>query len=201
MSHPRLWNLLFFAVFWLQQIPSQANRQPETGPAPQLFDCGTLSLYTLLHIEGKTTELSQLEAVLPPPLDPRGYSMKDLQDAARSRGLVLDGLLLEKDPSAIDRPMIVFMKQYPHGHFMVLRPVGLSGKHVQVLDPNHVPDIIDKTTLFESDQWTGLALVPRQTDWGRLVGWCLVAGSITSALLLWLRGRTLRQPPSACPAS
>jgi len=160
-----------------------ARDQKASDAAAPLYDCGTLALYNLLYLEGRRTDLRRLESVLPSP-EPRGYSMKELQSAARACGLNLGGAALGRDDRAIDRPMIVFVRQEGHGHFIVIRPVGHTGRLVQVIDRNRAPDVLDKSDLYSSDGWTGLALIPRRYTWTVPVGWGLAA----CAVFLGLRG-------------
>lgn len=54
---------------------------------------------------------------------------------------------------------------------MVVRPVGHTGKLVQVLEANTIPVIVDAKDLFSSPEWTGLALVPSRPNWpARILG-------------------------------
>jgi len=169
----------------------------EPNPKPLLYDCGTLSLYMMLQLQGYPTDLRILESGLPAP-NPRGYSMKELQDVALSRGLRLSGVLVEKDLRAIDRPMIAFVRQGTHGHFIVIRPVGRSGKLVQILDPNQSPDIIDKADLFSAREWSGLALVPDRPHWIFPVFCVLGTGALIGCFGRWIarrrQGRFLQTP-------
>ncbi len=86
--------------------------------------------------------------------------MADLRDAARAHGLVLTGVTLRRDGAAPDRPALVFMKREGHGHFLIIRPVGHSGRLVQIIDTIGDPSITDAAELYATPQWTGIALVP-----------------------------------------
>jgi hypothetical protein len=140
-------------------------------------DCGTVALYALLRLEGRPTPLESVTARLP-AIRPAGHSMKELRDAARTLGLGLDGAYLGKDDKAIDRPMLAFLKVEGKGHFLVIRPVGHSGKLVQVIDSNQPTRVMDKADLVTSDQWTGLVLATRRTNWP-----VLAALVLTSAIM------------------
>jgi Peptidase C39 family len=153
----------------------------DRGP---VYDCGTLSLYVLLHTEGLPTDLRRLESMLPAP-GARGYSMRELQLAARARGLSLSGVLLKTDASAIDRPMILYLRQGRHGHFIVVRPVGKMGSLVQIVDPNRPASVADKSALFMSPGWTGLALRPDRPGWIRRGGWVVGAMAATIGVGGW----------------
>jgi hypothetical protein len=150
-------------------------------------DCGTVALYALLRLEGRPTSLESVAARLP-AIRPAGHSMKELRDAARTLGLGLDGAYLGKDDKAIDRPMLAFLKVEGKGHFLVIRPVGHSGKLVQVIDSNQPTRVMDKADLVTSDQWTGLVLATRRTNWPVLAALVLVATAGLGAFILF-RGR------------
>ena len=78
------------------------------------------------------------------------------------------------------------MKRTQHGHFLVIRPVGHTGKLVQIVDSLQSPEVIDKSVLLASPEWTGLALVPGRISWTPvLVGGSL--GTIVFALSSWER--------------
>ena len=158
---------------------------PARGTA---HDCGFISLLSLLRLEGFPTSLQRLEHELPAP-QPNGHSMKDLRDAAHARGLKLTGVSLTKDLRAVDRPMIIFLNRGKHGHFVVIRPVGHSGKLVQVIDSNREPEVLDKTDLVARRDWTGLALIPDRPDWPFRILGALTAGSVLAPLALWRASR------------
>ena len=71
----------------------------------------------------------------------------------------MSGVLLKKREDAIDRPMLVFLRRKGHGHYVVVRPVGHTGKLVQVIDNFGPPEVVDKATLLASPVWTGIALL------------------------------------------
>ena len=143
-------------------LPHASAEILETRTRP--YDCGVQSVYILLRLEGHAANLNRIERHLPPP-QASGYSMSELREAAGACGLSLAGVRLEKQEQAIDRPMVAYFKREGHGHFMVLRPVGHTGKLVQVIDPGETPDVLDKVDLFSSPEWTGFALVPFRTNW------------------------------------
>ncbi|MDE2509310.1 MAG: hypothetical protein KGM43_19080 [Planctomycetota bacterium] len=144
--------------------PPADPAQKEAHSTDDLYDCGTIALYNLHHLERGTADLDAIERALP-QLRPGGYSMKELRDASRTLGLALTGVLLNKEERALDRPMLVFLKRSKHGHFLVIRPVGHTGKLIQVIDSIQQLDVIDKSTLLASSEWTGLALVPSRPNW------------------------------------
>ncbi len=105
--------------------------------------------------------------------------MGELRDAASKLGVRLDGLAIGKDVRALDRPLLAFVKVEHEGHFLAIRPVGHTGKLVQVIDANQPTRIMDKVDLVASDQWTGVVLAPRRTNWPVVA----VAGVLTPACL------------------
>ena len=152
-------------------------------------DCGPVALYALFRLEGRPTSIEAIAARLPKPR-PESHSMRQLRDASRSLGLILDGAYLGKDTGPIDRPMIVFLKVDREGHFLVIRPVGHTGKLVQVIDANQPTRVMEKAELIASDQWTGLVLAPRRANWPMLASLGLL-GSTGLGLLAFAfsRGR------------
>jgi hypothetical protein len=160
------------------------------------LDCGVNALYVLLNLEGHPSSIDQLLSALPAP-QPDGYSMAELADAARARGLPLDGVRLAKgDPSPV-RPVIAFLNDPRGGHFAVLRPVGTTRTMVQVIDPPSAPWIADLDRVVGSKNWTGKVLTPRDHWIHRAApaALSLAAGSLLIVCAFqFLRG--LRQQPA-----
>ena len=134
-----------------------AVRAQSAGPEAA-HDCGAVALYLLLRSEGYKTSLRALKSLLPAPTAD-GRSMKELRDGARALGAELRGVTLAREDRAIDRPMIALLKFGHAGHFTFIRPVGHTGKLVQVLDPEFETAVVDKADLLARPEWTGLALV------------------------------------------
>ena len=152
--------LVAVSVLLLASILSPATAATDDE---SLFDCGTLSLYTLMRIEGKATDLHQISSRLPTP-PANGFSMRELRDAARGLGFDLRGVRLHDDGRFGDEPALVFLNRSPHGHFVVVRPVGHTGKIVQVFDSVRSPVTAEIDDLRRSPEWTGLALVPARPN-------------------------------------
>lgn len=146
-------------VVWSTQV---AGEDMPTGH--HQYDCGTLALHTLLAVEGRPTPLDVLTSKLPPP-GPDGYSMKELRDTAESLGFPLLGVKLPPAPRTLDRCALVFQNERNHGHFLVIRPVGHSGRLIQVIDPAGDPVVIEGEDLYRTPGWTGLGLVASRTRW------------------------------------
>ena len=89
----------------------------KAGENAEIFDCGVLATFYIMKCYGRNVQLNELDRRLPGP-HPEGYSMKELRDAAESLGLNLSGVHLAKLDSAIDRPMIVFLRRGEYGHFI-----------------------------------------------------------------------------------
>jgi hypothetical protein len=79
--------------------------------------------------------------------------------------------------------MLVFLKLGVHGHYAVIRPVGISGNLLQIIDLTRGPEVVDKKALFSSPEWTGLALVPTE---GIGLSRFAIALSVTAAALVLL---------------
>jgi Peptidase C39 family len=149
----------------------------------------------LLRVEGHRTELSLIKQYLPAP-SPHGCSMRQLREAARACGLSLVGVRLKKSNRAPDQPIVAFLKGGHHGHYVMIRPVGHTGRLLQVLDLDDDPIVLDAIRLYASPEWTGLALIPARPNWVARIGWALLAGTaawgLASLVVPRLRRRTLR---------
>ena len=167
--------------------PSHARADELAAP----YDCGTLALYNLLALEQQRTDLPRLVASLV-PLRPDGYSMRELRHAARNLGLHLDGVKRSRN-LAPDRPMLAYVRRGDHGHFLVVRPIGHTGKLVQVIDANLDPFVMDAAELYASSEWTGLALVPARPYWPAWIAGVLAGAAALVLAAGWLvprlRGR------------
>jgi ABC-type bacteriocin/lantibiotic exporter with double-glycine peptidase domain len=160
------------AIFWLGR--DLAGAEPAT-PGPG--DCGTLALYHLLHLEGRPIDFDRIELMLGAPT-PEGHSFRELREAASSFGLKLDAVALRKQLSAIRHAALVFVKSDRQGHFVVVRPVGHTGRLVQVLDGDRPPVVIDAERLFASPSWTGLALITHRPNYLVISAICLTGACI-----------------------
>ena len=92
-------------------------------------------------------------------------------------------------------PLLAFLKVEGKGHFVAIRPVGHTGKLAQVIDSNQAPRVMDRADLVASDQWTGVVLAPRRTDWAVVAG----AGILAPACLGGLGLAILRRRPGSAP--
>ncbi len=154
------------------------------------FDCGTLALYHLLRIEGQPVGLAAIGLHLP-TMPPLGYSMLELREAAKASGLRLSGIRLKDPAREVDRPMIAFLKR---GHYVVLRPIGHTGKLIQVFNGAEPTRVIDKERLFASSEWTGLVLVPSRSIFEV---WVTVLLACLSGLVFVFLMRIGRRPLSS----
>jgi len=162
-----------------------------TDAAPQTYDCGTLSLYHLLQLEGRPTSLEAVERCLRQTGSERQFSLAQLRDAARAFGLRLRGVTLSASDRAPDQAAIVYVDWQPHGHFLLVRPVGHTGTLVQVIDSTRAPYVIDAAGLYASPEWTGLALIPHRPNWpARFAGAMALASGV---VLVWPKGLSPRR--------
>ena len=153
------------------------------------------------RLEGRSASIDEVAARLPDPR-PGGFSLKELRDAASGLGLPLVGISIGKEARAVDRPMLAFLKVDRKGHFVAIRPVGHTGRLVQVIDSNQPPRVMDKADLVESDQWTGVVLAPRRTNWPVVAVAGVLAGSggLGIAMFRHWRGRKAVGPPASAVA-
>ncbi len=163
---------------------SRADGPPSDRPSAS---CGMYALYHLARLEGVGVPADRIATVLP-PLHPDGYSMKDLRDAAGRLGLGLQGVSLGREPGAIDRPMLAFLKLSDHGHYVVVRPVGHTGRLVQVIENAGDPLVVDSSMLFASPRWTGTVLLPHRTNWPVVLSSALI-GLVGLSLVRRFRAR------------
>lgn len=119
--------------------------------------CGAEALYLLVRMEGRHVNYRQVIDVLGAASD-HGYSMQDLKTAATGHGIPLLGVRL-REGSKIDRPCIALLMREEHGHFVVVRPIGHTGKLVQILDSNGGPYVVDATKVVDDPSWTGNVLL------------------------------------------
>jgi ABC-type bacteriocin/lantibiotic exporter with double-glycine peptidase domain len=173
-----------FCLVALMLGAGDVTRADQGPPKNETGDCGMFALYHLLHLTGRPTELDQIRSALPEPAH-GGRSLLELRNAAAKCGLRLDAVVLPKRRSAINGPTLLFVKEPKEGHFLVARPVGHTGTLIQVLDGDREPAVLDADWLFAAPSWTGLALVPRRTNYA-----VPAAASFSAACLLVLVWRS-----------
>ncbi|SRR5579883_734504 len=165
--------------------------QSDDGLPPiRSVDCGTLALDHLLRLEGRPISLDRLEAALGPLTPAAGPSFRELRAAARRVGLRLDAVVLPKKQSAINGPALLFVKSGREGHFIVVRPVGHTGRLLQIIDGESSPEVADADRLFDAPGWTGLALIPHRPNY---LG--LGAGSISAICVVGFLFRRWSRTP------
>ena len=182
----------------------QGSAQLHDSEDPPKYDCGVKALYFLLDLEGRRSSLPEVAG--PGAGDPAGRTPAELRELARRRGLDLEGVRLRGGSGSLDRPAIAFIRVDGHGHYIVLRPVGPSGRMIQVLDPNREPYLLDATELDAEPGWTGIALIPRRRDWNFglvrsslvvVCGICLLLA--VRGLRRWARSRSMSMTESYPP--
>ncbi len=165
---------------------ARAREIPPANPSGGA-DCGLLSLYAWLRFEGSGLAIDDLAGRLPTQT-PGGYSPAELRDASP---VPLVGVDLGRDPASIDGPAIVYLDRGDRGHYVVVRPVGHTGRLVQVVDPAGRNEVIDADRLARSREWTGLALIRHRHAWPvRPFAFVTAAAAI---LLIVPLGRALRR--------
>jgi ABC-type bacteriocin/lantibiotic exporter with double-glycine peptidase domain len=166
----------------LSPLAAVADAAEDQPVAAVEVDCGLASLYLLLRLEGHPVALPSLASQLP-PLPAEGHSLRDLRDVARGLGLRVTGMLLPTGQPAPRSTCLAFVNRGGHGHFLVLRPVGHTGKLVQVFDGLGGPVVLDWTNLRGSPEWTGLVLLTDQTSaWPRIASVLVLAGGLSVVL-------------------
>ncbi len=155
----------------------------DDSSTPEPWDCGAKALYQMLRLEGRPVELSRLIELLGPSTS-EGRSFLSLRRAAGECGLNLEAVALSKSQSSLNGPALAFIRGENEGHFLVVRPVGHTGRLVQILDGDNDPSVIDVESLRASPAWTGLILIPKRTNWPAVVS---VVVFLASTLALALR--------------
>lgn len=164
----------------------------QDSAAPEPWDCGAKSLYHLLRLENRPAELDRLLGLLGPSTS-EGRSFLTLRRAARACGLTLNAVAIPKSETRLAGPALAFIKGEKEGHFLVVRPVGHTGRLVQVLDGDLDPIVIDAEALFASRGWTGLVLTPRRANWLAILAGALglLSTGALAARLIAQRSRRL----------
>ena len=178
VSHHRL-----FIFFLLLNTPALAA---STSLAEsESFDCGTLALFTLLRADGKTVRLAEVVSSLPSPVQ-GGFSVDDICRAARRMGLDVFPTRLQPGKCP-DRPALAFLRAGTNRHFLVVRPVGHSGRLLQVIDSRGTPFVVEAEEFLASPQWTGIVIIPRRLDWTLVLSTCTALGAAVGIGLCWIR--------------
>jgi hypothetical protein len=123
------------------------------------IDCGVRALYSLFQLEQHPISLERLLASLP-KRDPKGYSISELSKCANSNGMNVKAIQLDKNHSRLNRPIIVLYLIRDQGHYLLINPIGISGKLVQTIEYPYPPKIISYQNLFNNLAFTGRAIVP-----------------------------------------
>ena len=146
--------LMFFLA-----APSGFGREArsEGSTAEEAHSCGTVALFCLLRFEGRGCSLDEVAASLT-GRDPRGHSLSELREGAKRLGLDVEGVRLIHANESPERPMIAFLDRGGHGHFVAIRPIGHTGRLVQVIDGFAAPEVMDMRQLAREPGWTGLGL-------------------------------------------
>lgn len=195
MRHDRWLLLAFFVCQGLVVSSSSAGTEKNAEvAASEAHDCGTTALYYLLNATGHPTTFDQVAAALPSP-DPLGHSLLELKTASRRLGLSLDGVALHGMKRRLDTPSLIFLRREGHGHYRVVRPVGHTGRLIQILDGFAPPVVVDAIDLSSSAGWAGVALIPSESKWPRWLAAVLFVGSV--AVFVLARFSRNRRRPSA----
>jgi len=154
------------SIWLVSLLIASAVGSTATGPTAPGFeppDCGVNSLFILLESAGKPASLETIRRALPPARDPAGFSMSELQAAATSCGVPLRGRRFRRGAAPLTRPAIAHLETHRHGvgHFVALRPVGVTGTMVQVIEPPNDPKVVDYDDLLGQNRGELQILEPR----------------------------------------
>ncbi|RUL81427.1 cysteine peptidase family C39 domain-containing protein [Tautonia sociabilis] len=144
-----------------------ASAEPGAG-----HSCGALALALFGRLQGLAWDPAEVDRRLGPDSGP-GHSMAQLIRTANAMGLSLRGVRLDPAAWPMSGPAILHLQRGRAGHFVVIRPVGQSGRLVQLLDPPSTSEVLELDRLARSPEWTGAAIVARPafgaSPWGLLV--------------------------------
>lgn len=161
----------------LQDTPDIANE-------PRTKSCGVVALYQFLRLEMCEVDIGSIIKALPSP-PPTGDSLEDLRRVAGESGKTLQGVIWRDEIHSPPRPMLAYVRRGTHGHFLVVRPVGHTGRLVQVLDGFNPPFVIDAEQLLKNEQWTGIGLADLSVERNRglVYGCWLIIGILILGFL------------------
>ena len=153
---------LSVALFMLVNLPDEPSPVP-TGERDSPH-CGIVSLYHLCAILGRPRSIDEVSAAASSKRASRQTSMAGLTEIASKLGLDLVGVKLDSTRRLAESPMILYLANEDHGHFITTRPVGAAGTLVQVFDGVQPTVILPRQELGRKRAWTALALVPRPDE-------------------------------------
>jgi ABC-type bacteriocin/lantibiotic exporter with double-glycine peptidase domain len=171
---------------------SELPRDNSTGG----LECGLDALILYSRLIGYPQDRALVRSSLGPVVPGRGYSMLQLQEAGRGLGIPLRGVRLNPEASNLQTPIIILCRLGEHFHYRVLRPIGHSGRVVQILDPSYeTPFVLDYETVRRSAEWTGYALIPSSHS----ASWVITIITITiiSLILVYIFGKLRKVRPDA----
>lgn len=163
------------------------------------LDCGPSCLYVLLKLMKHDATYAALPEALPAH-DPSGYSLKELREAASRLGVPLTAVRFTRQDGYLEGPAIAHLQSGREGHFVVLMPVGVTRRMVQVIDPPSAPVLRDLDQLLASSEWTGSLLLstpPSHRAAILLTMTGLVVASVVAVRLIRRRHASLVAVPSA----
>lgn len=149
------------------------------------LSCGFASLYVLQHWMGGALNLEQLRAADHGPI-----SMLELITVAGQSGIVLHGVKLSAGDFPLREPHILHFSRGPVGHFMVARPVGQTGRLIQLFDPPSNYLFVYQDDLLNDPTFSGYALRPvtwrrRVVEWSKhIMVFSVGAGAVAAWIIL-----------------
>lgn len=170
---------LLLIVLTVRASARELHPVEREGDQPTTAGCGAMALYHLLRLEGRQAGLADIIRELG-PMPPDGHSMAALADLAYRKGLPLRGEKLDLARVHLRSPALAYVREGEHGHFLVVRPVGHTGRLIQVLDSLAEPKVMDRAELRGAVGWTGIVLRRRPS----LPAWVSAACLATSAAIL-----------------
>jgi ABC-type bacteriocin/lantibiotic exporter with double-glycine peptidase domain len=122
-------------------------------------DCGIRALFLMLQTQKLDISIDELRSQLPKPSS-QGYSIGEMRKASRQLGLSLIAEQIELPKQKMNQPAIVYLQRPNEGHFIFIRPVGETGRMIQVLEYPFAPKVMDLDYFVTHSGWKGIALFP-----------------------------------------
>lgn len=127
-------------------------------------DCGVMSTYYLLNLNGISLTAYDIDRTLP-IRTVKGRSLHDIYTFLRKQNLTVSAVQLPPHKTVLDRTMLLFFDHGSSGHYITVRPIGHKDQLVQVLDGFNPPEVTTLAELETRPGWTGIGLACKRSPW------------------------------------
>jgi hypothetical protein len=173
-------------------IASPARHELPDATTRWKRECGINGLYLFLNLSGHEVDYSRVRQST--PVGPRGSTMLQLRDAARSLGANVSVYALTRQQlQSSSKPVLVYLREspfvpaeagLPSGHYVVV--LDTSPKAVHFLDSSFARQYTTSWERFER-RWVGhvLAFNPKSVTWRGLGTFAGLGASVGVACAVW----------------